>query len=285
MGLRSRLLRAAAIQMSATVEVEHNLATARRLVTEAAGEGAELVVLPEKWPVLGAIHHMRAGAQELDGDAMAELQRLVAELGIDLVAGSVSEPGGEGERLFNSSVHIGPDGEVKAVYRKLHLFDVDLESLSYRESDNEQAGDELVCSSAADGTGIGLTICYDLRFPELYRALALAGARVLCVPAAFTLETTRAHWEILLRARAIEQQCFVIAANQFGPSASGIEAGGRSMIIDAWGEVLAEAPEEGEAVLVADLDMAHLDEVRRRIPAHSARRADVYADPIPIIEP
>jgi len=270
--------------MSATLDVVENLATATRLVGEAAEEGAELVVLPEKWPVLGAIDHMRAGAQHLEGDLVGELCNLARNLGIDLVAGSLSEPGGDGGRLFNSSVHIGPDGQVQAVYRKLHLFDVDLESLSFRESDGEQAGGEIVCSQAADGTGLGLTICFDLRFPELYRALALAGARVLCVPAAFTLETTRSHWEVLLRARAIEQQCFVIAANQFGPSASGIESGGRSMIIDAWGEILAQAPEAGEAVVVADLDMAHLEDVRRRIPAHSARRRDVYADPAPIIE-
>lgn len=278
-------MRAAAIQMSATVEVAENLATARRLVREAAGEGAGLVVLPEKWPVLGASHHMRAGAQSLDGKLVGELCGLASELGIDLVAGSVSEAADDDERLYNSSVHIGPDGQVRAVYRKLHMFDVDLESISYRESDGERAGDEIVCSQAADGTPIGLTICFDLRFPELYRALALAGARVLCVPSAFTLETTRSHWEVLLRARAIEQQCFVIAANQYGPSASGIESGGRSMIVDAWGEILAQAPESGEAVLVADLDMDHLEEVRRRIPAHSARRSDVYADPAPIIEP
>lgn len=270
--------------MSATTDVGENLETASRLVGEAAAQGAGLVVLPEKWPVLGAIHHMRAAAQPLDGELVSGLCSLASELGIDLVAGSVSEPGDD-ERLFNSSIHVGPDGEVKAVYRKLHLFDVDLESISYRESDGERAGDEIVCSQAADGSGIGLTICFDLRFPELYRALALAGARVLCVPAAFTLETTRAHWEILLRARAIEQQCFVIAANQFGASASGIESGGRSMIIDAWGEILAQAPESGEAVIVADLDMEHLEEVRRRVPAHSARRSDVYADPGPIIEP
>ena len=216
-------MRAAAIQMSATVEVAENLATARRLVSEAAGQGAELVVLPEKWPVLGAAHHMRAGAQALDGELVGELCGLAAQLGVDIVAGSVSETAeDDDERLYNSSLHIGPDGQVRAVYRKLHLFDVDLESISYRESDAERAGDEIVCSKAADGSTIGLTICFDLRFPELYRALALAGARVLCVPSAFTLETTRSHWEVLLRARAIEQQCFVIAANQFGPSASGI---------------------------------------------------------------
>ena len=279
-------MRAAAIQMSATVEVAENLATARRLVSEAVREGAELVVLPEKWPVLGATHHMRAGAQALDGELVGELCGLAAKLGIDLVAGSISETADDDdERLYNSSVHIGPDGQVRAVYRKLHLFDVDLESISYRESDGERAGDEIVCSEAADGSKIGLSICFDLRFAELYRAMALAGARVLCVPSAFTLETTRAHWEVLLRARAIEQQCFVIAANQYGPSASGIESGGRSMIVDAWGEVLAQAPESGEAVLVADLDMDHLEEVRRRIPAHSARRSDVYADPGPIIDP
>ena len=271
--------------MSATTEVAGNLETARRLIAEAAAEGASLVVLPEKWPVLGAAHHMRAGAQSVDGEAIGALRELAAGLSLDLVAGSVSEPADGSDRLFNSSVHIGPDGQVRAVYRKLHLFDVDLESITYRESDAEQAGDEVVCSTTADGTGLGLTICYDLRFPELYRALALAGARILCVPAAFTLETTRSHWETLLRARAIEQQCFVIAANQFGPSASGIESGGRSMIIDAWGEPLAQAPETGEAVVVADLDMEHLEEVRRRVPAHSARRSDVYADPIPIIDP
>jgi predicted amidohydrolase len=246
-------------------------------VREAAGHGAELVVLPEKWPVLGPADVLRAGAEELDGPALGWARAVARELGIDLVAGSLSlrEPGRE--RLVNASAHVGPDGEIAALYRKLHMFDVEVDGTQYRESEAEEPGAEVVVSRTANGVELGLSICYDLRFPELYRALAARGARVIAVPSAFTLATTRDHWEVLLRARAIEDQAFVVAANQVGAHGGGLRSGGRSMIVDPWGVVLAQAP-DAPGVVVADLDLDRLDDVRRRLPSLANRRAaEVYA--------
>jgi predicted amidohydrolase len=182
------------------------------------------------------------------------------------------------EKGSNTSVHVGPDGEVRATYRKMHMFDVEVGGRTYRESDHEQPGDEIVLSGTADGTELGLTVCYDLRFPELFRILAVRGARVLTVPAAFTLATTREHWEVLLRARAIEDQCFVVAANQIGEHAPGIRSGGRSMIVDPWGVVLAQAP-DAETFITAELDFERLEEIRRSVPSLANRRPRSYAWP------
>ncbi|HLB21026.1 MAG TPA: nitrilase-related carbon-nitrogen hydrolase, partial [Solirubrobacteraceae bacterium] len=166
----------------------------------------------------------------------------------------------------------------KAVYRKLHMFDVQVGGRSYRESDLEDPGEEIVLSQTAEGLQLGLSICYDLRFPELYRILAVRGAQAFPLPAAFTLATTRDHWETLLRARAIENQAFVIAANQIGEHPGGNRSGGRSMIVDPWGIVLAQAP-DGEGHVVAELDIERLQEIRTRLPALANRRADAYRWP------
>jgi predicted amidohydrolase len=269
-------VRAAAVQLNATDDPARSEATAERLVREAADRGATLVVLPEKWPALGSGAILQAAAEPLDGPRGRWASALAAELGIDLVAGSVTEQRQDAGRLANTSVHYGPDGGVRAAYRKLHLFDVDVDGQAYRESDHEDAGEAAVLSHLADGTGLGLSICYDLRFAELYGALTAAGARVLSVPAAFTLATTRDHWEVLLRARAIENQCFVVAANQIGEHPGGTRSGGRSMIVDPWGLVLAQCS-DGEGVCVADLDLARQDEVRRTLPSLTHWRPDVYA--------
>ena len=263
-------LRAAAIQLNSTADRARNLAAADRLVRAAAADGAQLVVLPEKWPVLASSGEVAEAAEPLDGPALTWARSLAAELRIDLVAGSIAERGEAKGR--NASVHVGPDGNDRAIYRKLHMFDVTVGGQAYLESEHEDPGDEVVVSSLADGTELGMSICYDLRFPELYRELAARGAKVVCVPAAFTLATTRVHWEVLLRARAIEDQCFVVAANQFGEHAPGMRSGGRSMIVDPWGEVLADAGEEGEAVVAADLDLGRLDQIRRDLPALANRR-------------
>jgi predicted amidohydrolase len=231
-------------------------------------------VLPEKWSVLGTGEQLHAGAQPLDGDAIGWARSVAHELGIDLVAGSIVERVPGQDKTFNTSVHVGPDGEVRATYRKLHMFDVEVDGVVYAESEHEQAGDEVVCSELADGTKLGMSICYDLRFAELYRRLA---AEVVSVPSAFTLATTRDHWEILLRARAIENQCFVVAPNQVGEHPGGYRSGGRSMIVDPWGIVLACAPDT-ETAIVAELDPARLHDVRRRLPALAHRRPEVYAD-------
>jgi deaminated glutathione amidase len=269
------ILRAGAVQLNSTDDVERNLQTADRLVRDAAARGAQLVVLPEKWNMLASGEQMAAAAEPLDGPSLAWASQVAVELGIDLVAGSIVERVPGRTKSSNTSVHIGPDGEVRTSYRKLHMFDVEVDGVLYAESDHEQAGREVVLSALTGGTKLGMSICYDLRFPELYRTLSSRGAQVISVPAAFTLATTRDHWEVLLRARAIENQCFVIAPNQVGAHPPGHRSGGRSMIVDPWGVVLAIAPDT-EAAIVADLDLSLLADVRRRLPALTHRREDVY---------
>ena len=218
-------MRVAAVQLNANAEEASNLATADRLTRAAAAQGASLIVLPEKWTAMGSEQELRSSAQTLEGPAIAWARETADELGVDLVAGSILETVPGQEKLANTSVHVGPDGEIKAVYRKIHMFDVEVAGRVYRESELEQAGEEIVLSRTAGGIELGLSVCYDLRFPELYRILAVRGARVITIPAAFTLATTRDHWETLVRARAIEDQVFVIAANQFGPHPAGQHSG------------------------------------------------------------
>jgi predicted amidohydrolase len=271
-------MRVAAVQLSSTPDRDRNLEAADRLTRAAAASGAELVLLPEKWPVLGTPEQTAAGAEPLEGPALRWARGAARELGIDLIAGSIAERV-EGARLgANTSVHVGPDGEDRAVYRKIHMFDVEVGGRTYRESDHEAPGDEVVLSELADGTGLGLTICYDLRFPELFRILAVRGARLLSVPAAFTETTTRDHWEVLLRARAIEDQCFVVAANQVGEPAPGMRTGGRSMIVDPWGLVLAQAP-DFETFIIAELDFERLERIRAKLPSLANRQAHAYRWP------
>jgi deaminated glutathione amidase len=268
-------VRAGAVQLNSTEDTDRNLETANRLVREAAAMGADLVVLPEKWTVLGTPEQMNAAAEPLDGRFVSWARATARELGIDLVAGSMVELVEGQEKTANTSVHIGPDGELHAVYRKMHMFDVEVDGDIYAESATEQAGDEVVATELDGGVRLGMTICYDVRFPELYRILAARGAEVITVPAAFTLATTRDHWEVLLRARAIENQCFVVAPNQIGAHPPGPRCGGRSMIVDPWGLVLAQAP-DAETAIVADLSLETLERVRRRIPALTHRRPEAY---------
>jgi predicted amidohydrolase len=246
-------------------------------VRAAAGAGAELVALPEKWNLLAAGEAIVAGAEPLDGPSLSAARGWARELGIHLLAGSISESAGEKAR--NTSVLIGPTGEDLAVYRKIHMFDVDAGGVSYRESEHERAGDEPVTAAVGE-LPIGLTVCYDLRFPELYRVLALRGARLVAVPAAFTMATGRDHWEVLLRARAIEDQVFVLAPNQVGKAPPHFESYGRSMIVDPWGVVLATAA-DGECFVVADLDLAAQQRIRRELPSLANRRPSAYEWPQP----
>ena len=260
--------------MNSTEDVDANLATADRLVRAAAADGAAVVVLPEKWTVLGRADVMAAHAEPLSGRAGSWAAALARELGIDLIAGSIVEAREGQSQTANTSAHYAPDGSVRAVYRKLHMFDVEVDGRRYAESEREQAGDTVVSSSLAGGVRIGLSICYDVRFPELYRAFA--GVELISVPSAFTLATTRDHWEVLLRARSIENQAFVIAANQIGEYMPGHRSGGRSLISDPWGVVLAVAPDR-EGYISADLDLGLLADVRRRIPAlEHRRRPELY---------
>ncbi len=271
-------MRVAAVQMNSTADPAENLAVADRLTRAAAADGASLIVLPERWTAMGEDEQLRAAAETLDGPSIAWARATARELGVELVAGSIVQRVAGQEKLANTSVHVGADGELKAVYRKVHMFDVEVDGRSYNESDLEDAGEEIVDSTTTDQVCLGMSICYDLRFPELYRILALRGALVFPLPAAFTLATTRDHWETLLRARAIENQAFFIAANQIGEHPGGNRSGGRSMIVDPWGIVLAQAP-DGVGHIVAELDLDRQREIRERLPALANRRADVYRWP------
>jgi predicted amidohydrolase len=273
------LLRAAAVQLECSTDVDRNLAEAERLVREAAADDASLVVLPERLDIRGAPERYAEVAEPLDGRIVSWARELAAELGIDLVAGSIAEQREGHDRVANTSVHAGPDGELKAVYRKIHMFDVEVGGVEYRESEHSEPAEEVVISQTADGLGLGLTICYDLRFPELYRILALQGARVITVPANFTRITGAAHWEVLLRARAIENQVFVVAPGQGRGSGPDTDSYGNSMIVDPWGEVLARAGGEGACFVAADLDLARQEEIRERLPSLANRVAAAYRWP------
>ncbi len=256
-------MRAAAVQLNSTNDKARNLAAAERLVRAAAADGAGLVALPEKWNLLAGGEELLAGAEQLDGPSLTAARGWARSLGIYLLAGSVAERG-DGEKASNTSVLIGPDGEDLAVYRKIHMFDVDAGGVSYRESAHEQPGAEIVTAPLGELIA-GLSVCYDLRFPELFRILAIRGARVLTVPSAFTAATGRDHWEVLLRARAIENQAFVIAPNQVGQAPPHFDSHGHSAIVDPWGKVLAIASGE-ECFVTADLDLAAQDRVREELP-------------------
>jgi deaminated glutathione amidase len=271
-------MRVAAVQLNSREDPEANRATADLLTREAAADGASLIVLPEKWTAMGDDAQLIAAAEPLDGPTVAWARSLARQLEVEIVAGSFCERVPGQEKLANTCVHVGRDGELRAVYRKIHMFDVEVGGRAYHESDVEDPGEEIVLSHAADGVELGLSICYDLRFPELYRILAVRGARVLTVPAAFTVPTTRDHWETLLRARAIENQAFVIAANQFGEHPGGMRSGGRSMIVDPWGLVLAQAP-DGEGHITAEIDLERQSEIRAQLPSLANRRAEAYRWP------
>lgn len=273
-------MRVAAVQLNSNGDKSRNLEAAERLVRAAAADGAELVALPEKWNLLAAGEELLAGAEPLDGPSLAAARGWARELGVHLLAGSVAEA--TGGRAFNTSVLIGPGGEDLAVYRKVHLFDVDAGGVSYRESAHEQPGEELVTAMVGDLV-LGLSVCYDLRFPELYRILALRGAELLAVPSAFTSATGRDHWEVLLRARAIEDQAFVLAPNQAGTAPPHFDSWGHSAIVDPWGRLLAVAG-EGERFVAADVDPAERQRVRESLPALAHRRPGAYEWPSQIAE-
>jgi predicted amidohydrolase len=257
--------------MTSTDDVAANLAAARAFVEEAAARGAALVGLPENFAFLRREGEPIPCAQGLDDEIVGTLRELASRHRVWLLGGTFPEAAGE--RIHNTSVAVDPEGRIAAVYRKIHLFDVDLSAqggLVYRESERVAPGRELALVEAPFG-GIGLSVCYDVRFPELYRALAARGARFLAVPAAFARETGRDHWEVLLRARAIENQAFVIAAAQFGDHGGGRTSYGRSMIVDPWGLVLARAP-DAPGVIVAECRLDQQDRIRAALPVLRHRR-------------
>jgi deaminated glutathione amidase len=267
-------MRAAAVQLNSTEDKQRNLESAERLVRAAADHGAELIALPEKWNLLGSGDVLEAEAEPLDGPAITAARGWAGQLGVRLLAGSITARFPGEDKPSNTSVLIGPEGKVEATYRKIHMFDVDVGGVAYRESEHEQPGEEIVVAQAGE-VPVGMTVCYDLRFPELYRILAVRGARVLAVPSAFTLHTGKDHWEVLLRARAIENSAFVVAPNQVGKAPPHYHSYGRSMIVDPWGVALATAS-DGEGFVAADLDFALQDRVRESLPALANRRPESY---------
>jgi len=257
--------------MSAGGDKRAYLERAERLIRLAAVRGANLAVLPEVFNWRGKRADEAANTEDLDGPSLSLVARLAAELKIFIVAGSITERVPGASKSFNTSVLFADDGRRAAVYRKIHLFDVDLPGrVTIKESDAKSGGTEVSWTETSLGT-IGLTVCYDLRFPELYRRLAFAGAKIVTIPSAFTFPTGEAHWEVLLRARAIENQLFVVAPGQFGPNIHGFSDYGNSMIVDPWGRVLARASDQ-EGVVLALIDMDYLGRVRRELPALSHAR-------------
>ena len=266
-------LTVALVQLDATTDVDANLEAAVTLTDEAARD-ARLVALPEYLQFRGPDAGYRDSARPIPGPHTDPFAAVARRHAAWILVGSTAEPSGDLRRPFNTSTLIAPDGSIAATYRKLHLFDVDVrDGPTDIESARVTAGDQIV-TAAADDTVLGLSICYDLRFPELYRALALAGAEIFMVPANFTERTGRDHWEVLLRARAIENGAYVLAPAQVG-GPPGSPAYGHSMIVDPWGSVIAQAPDR-VGIVRAELDLDRVGDVRRQIPALANRRPDAY---------
>ena len=269
-----REIKAAAIQMSSTPNKAENLETAEALIRQAVAAGAELVALPELFSCHGLEKAYRENSEPIPGPTTGFLGELAREFGVYVLGGSILEGEPEADTLHNTSTFFDPSGELAAVYRKIHLFDVKVQDREYLESNTVAPGREIVTAKAGPAT-LGLSVCYDVRFPELYRLLALRGAEILAVPAAFTLHTGKDHWELLLRARAVENQAYVIAPAQWGQKADGRWTYGRSMVIDPWGTVLATCPDrDGFALATSDLD--YLDRFRTEFPALKNRRPETY---------
>jgi predicted amidohydrolase len=264
-------MRVAVCQLNARDDRAANLATARELLDRAAAAGADLAVLPEYVDYLGRSAGLPK-PEAIDGEFGQFFATAARELGMWVHAGSFHEAGPDDTRTWNTSLIFDRSGELAATYRKIHLYDVEIPGrVSYQESRTVAPGDKTVVTEI-DGVPTGLSICYDLRFPELYRRLAVdGGAKLIVVPAAFMMHTGRDHWEVLLRARAIENQCYVVAAGQIGDHDPGRTCFGRSMIIDPWGTVLAQAPDT-TGIVTADIDLARLDEIRTELPSLANRR-------------
>ena len=267
-------MRVAACQMNSRGDKAANLATALDLLDEAAAGGADLAVLPEYFDYLGTDEGALAAAEPISGPITEAVAARARRHGLWVLAGSMHARAADG-RCTNASLLFDREGRIAARYDKLHLFDIGLAGQpSYRESATVEGGERVV-TAEIEGLRAGLSVCYDIRFPELYRLHMLAGARLLLVPAAFTLHTGRAHWELLLRAWAVENQCFVIAAAQVGESVAGRACFGHSMIVDPWGQVLA-CRAEGVGIVTTTLDLARQEALRAELPALANRRADVY---------
>lgn len=263
--------RVAILQMCSGPDKDANLDAVDAAAAEAAQGGARLLALPEVFSFRDNFVRERAGAEAIGGPTSRRLSTIARSHGLFISGGSILEDSDEPNRVFNTSILVDPAGEIISRYRKIHLFDVDMgDRITARESDHRIPGDEVIVAETSLAC-FGLSVCYDLRFPELYRQHVAVGAEILLVPSAFTATTGVLHWETLLRARAIENQCFVIAANQHGHGPHGHNCHGHSMVVDPWGEILAEAS-DGDCLFFADLDADRLASYRARIPALSHRR-------------
>jgi len=274
-------IRVACVQMTSRADKAANLEAAERLVAQAAATGADVVVLPEKWNAIGSAEVLHAAAEPVEGgESVAAMSEWARRHGIALVGGSITEQRAGREKLSNTSLVFDTDGSIVAAYRKIHLFDVEVGGVRYWESEAEEPGEEPVVAQLEDW-GVGLSVCYDVRFPELYRILALEGAELVTVPAHFTTPTGKDHWHVLLRARAIENQCYVAAAAQVGETLPGKPSYGRSLIADPWGIVVAQAPDE-PTVIAAELDRARLRDIRTKLPSLANRQPAAYRWPTPV---
>jgi predicted amidohydrolase len=255
----------AAVQMVASDDKASNLNEAERWIREAAGRSAAVVALPEVFVWRGAKKHERDAAEPIPGPTSDWLAGLARELSIYLLGGSILEAIPGAPKAYNTSLLFGPEGNLLASYRKIHLFDVDLkEGVSTRESATRAPGDQVVVAQTPL-CSMGLSVCYDLRFPELYRKMATQGAQLIFAPSAFTAYTGKAHWEPLLRSRAIENQVYVVAPAQFGKSRNSFETHGHTMIIDPWGKIIAELL-DGPGVITAEIDLDYLTRIRTELP-------------------
>jgi predicted amidohydrolase len=267
--------RAAAVQLRSTEDLHANLRRAEHWIRRAVDDGANFVALPENFAWLRIEPGAAAPAQDLDGEVVGTMAALAKELSIHLLLGSIPERSNVPGKTHNTSVWLAPTGQVLASYRKLHLFDIELVGQeSHKESASIEAGSDAVVVKT-DLACFGLSICYDLRFPELYRRLVDAGAQCLTVPAAFTLSTGKDHWHVLLRARAIENQSWVIAPGQWGHHGGARRSYGHSVIIDPWGAVVADCS-DGEGFALARIHLSKVEEVRAQLPALCHRRRDVF---------
>ena len=268
-------MRAAVVQLNIGEDVEENLGTALDLVREAAANGADIAVLPEMVDFMGDKELVEKQKTDIPGPISSRFAELARELGIWLLAGSIHENIADQPRTYNTSLLFDREGNEAARYRKLHLYDVQIPGrVDSLESRTIAPGSEMVTVDI-EGHTTGLTICYDIRFPEMYRELANRGAELVFMPAAFTLFTGKDHWEVLLRARAIENQCFMLASGQQGVNKKGEATYGRSMIVDPWGTVLATAP-DGNGYAMADLDFGTMERIRRELPSLANRRRDIF---------
>ncbi|MFN3152765.1 carbon-nitrogen hydrolase family protein [Bremerella sp.] len=262
----------AALQMDSGAEKSVNLEQAESMITDAAAAGAKLVVLPELFPYLGSVSKLRENSETMDGKALQMMRGLAIQHQLVLCAGSVAIAAGDDPtKVMNRSVLFGPHGQVLATYDKIHCFDINLPDVKVVESDYVRAGSQLSVASTPLGH-IGQAICYDLRFPEIFRRLTEDGMQICVLPAAFTDKTGKAHWEVLARARAIENQIYVIAANQCGLYGDSIECHGNSLIIDPWGKVLARGDNRKPGIIYAEIDLAAQRKIRAELPALSHRR-------------